>query len=142
MYNNSYHDSSTAVVVVVVPSTQKQPIHHPPCHVCTIIVQQHYSTNTAEKKKRSKKAETEGFELTLCLSRIERSTAEPKGNVLITCRLREGNFEKSSLAEFGCDARSFAGDREGCCVGETWRGRAVSGNRVALGSRSCFWGML
>ena len=53
--------------------------------------------------------------------------------VLINCRLREGNFEKSSLAEFGCDARSVAGDREGCCVGGTWRGRAVSGDRVAPG---------
>ena len=31
---------------------------------------------------------------------------------MITCRLREDNFEKSSLADFGCDARSFAGDRE------------------------------
>ena len=35
-------------------------------------------------------------------------------------------MKKSLLAEFGCDARSFAGDREGCCVGGTWRGRAVS----------------
>ena len=75
----------------------------------------------------------------LCLSRIERSTAEPKGNVVITCRLREGNFKKSSLAELSCDACSFAGDREGCCVGWTWRGRAVSGNRVALGTRSCLF---
>ena len=43
-------------------------------------------------------------------------------------------FGKSSLAEFVCDARSFAGDREGSCVGGTWRGRAVSGDRVAPGS--------
>ena len=50
----------------------------------------------------------------------------------------EGNFEKSSLAEFACDARSFAGDREGCCVGGTWRGHAVSGDRVALRTRSCY----
>ena len=76
---------------------------------------------TAEKKK-SKKAGTGGFEppylglaeerkkkqqtgwgiWTDALSRIERSTAEPKANVEISCRLREGNFEKSSLAEFGC----------------------------------------
>ena len=50
---------------------------------------------TAEKKERKKikKAETGGFEVTLCLSRIERSTAEPKGSVVNTCRLREGNFE-------------------------------------------------
>ena len=98
-------------------------------------------SSTAEKYKNEK--QRRGFELTLCLSRIERSTAEPKkGNVVITCPLREGNFEKSSLAEFGCDARSFAGDHEGCCVGGTWRGRAVLGDRVALGSRSCFWGIL
>ena len=49
---------------------------------------------------------------------------------MITCRLRECNFEKSSLAELGFDARSFAGDCEGCCVGGTWRGRAVSGDGV------------
>ena len=67
------------------------------------------------RKKMSTKAETGGFELTLCLSRIERSTAKPKGKVVITCRLREGNFEKSFLAEFGCDTRSFAEDRGGCC---------------------------
>ena len=73
------------------------------------------------------------------MSRIERSTAEAKGNVVFTCRLREGNFEKSPLAEFGCDARSFTGDREGCWAGGTRRGRAVSGDRVALGTRSCFW---
>ena len=28
---------------------------------------------------------------------------------MISCHVRESNFEKSSLAEFGCDARSFAG---------------------------------
>ena len=43
------------------------------------------------------------------------------------------NFEKSSLAEFGCDARSVAGNRGGCCVG----GRAVSRDRVAPGSSRC-----
>ena len=36
------------------------------------------------------------------LSRIERSTVEATENVIITCRLRESNFEKSSIAEFGC----------------------------------------
>ena len=46
--------------------------------------------------------------------------------------------EKSSFTEFGCDARSFAGDREDCCAGGTWRGRAVSGDRVALGTRSWY----
>ena len=62
--------------------------------------------------------------------------------VTITCRLREGNFGNLSLAEFGCDARSLAGYREGYCVGGTWRGHAVSGDWVALGSRSCFLGVL
>ena len=57
--------------------------------------------------------------------------------VVITYRLREGNFEKSSLAEFGCDARSFAGDREGCCVGGTWRGRAALGDLVAPWNSRC-----
>ena len=61
---------------------------------------------------------------------------------MITCRLRAGNFEKSSLAEFGCDARSFDGNREGCCVGGTCSGRAVSGDGVALGTRSCFLGYI
>ena len=37
-----------------------------------------------------------------------RATAEPKGNVLIPCHLREGNFEKSSLAELGCCTDIFA----------------------------------
>ena len=73
----------------------------------------------------------------ICSSRIECSTVEPTKNVVITCLLREGKFEKSTLAEFGCDPRSFAGDREGCCVGGTWRGRAFSGDRVALGSSRC-----
>ena len=67
---------------------------------------------------------------------------EPTENVVITCRLRESNFGKSSLAEFGCDARSLAGDREDCCVGGTWRGRAVSGDRVAPGSSRCWKNIL
>ena len=75
--------------------------------------------------------------------RFERSTAEQKKeHVVITCRLWEGNSKNSLPTEFGCNARSFAGDREGCCAGETWRGRAVSEDRVALGTRSCFWGIL
>ena len=52
-----------------------------------------------------------------------------------------GQLWKLSLAEFGCDARSLAGYRESYCVGETWRGHAVSGDWVALGSRSCFLGV-
>ena len=46
------------------------------------------------------------LELTLCPESIinpeSNSTDEPKANVEIPSRLREGNFEKSSLAEFGC----------------------------------------
>ena len=124
--------------------------------MCT-TVQQQYSYVPQYSRKYKEKKQTGGFELTYsrkkkkksrdrgiwtdALSRIERSTAEPKGNVVISCRLREGNFEKSSLAESGCDARSFAGDREGYCVGGTWRGGAVSGDRVALATRSCFGGI-
>ena len=59
--------------------------------------------------------------------------AEPKGNVVITYRLRERNFEKSSLAEFGCDARSFAGDREGCVA---WLGPGVVARSREIGWRS------
>ena len=57
---------------------------------------------------------------------------------MIIYRLREANFQQSSLAELGDDARSFAGDHEDCCVGGMWHGRAVSGGRVALGSSRCY----
>ena len=50
-------------------------------------------------------------------------------------------MKKSSLGEFGCDARSFARDDKGCCVGRTWRGRAVSRDQVVLGTRCRFWGI-
>ena len=53
--------------------------------------------------------------------------------IVFVCRLREPNFQKSSLADFGGDARSFAGDREGYCVGRAWCGRTVAGGLVALG---------
>ena len=82
---------------------------------------QQYNSSTAVPQKKTKikqKSRDRGiwtnilkgvvFKLTLCLSRIERSTAEPKGNVLIPCRLREGNFEKSSLTGFGCCTDIFA----------------------------------
>ena len=58
--------------------------------MCTIV--QQYDSSTVEKKE-AKKQETGGFELTLCLSRIERSTAEPEEDVVIECFLQEGNFE-------------------------------------------------
>ena len=74
-----------------------------------------------------------------CLIKMERSTAEPKYSVTIIlvliCRRREANFQKSSLAEVDCDARVFAGDREGCCVGGTWCNGVVLGDRVEPGSR-------
>ena len=56
---------------------------------------------------------------------------------VIICRLREADFEKSSLAEFGGDARSFTGDREGCRVGGPWHARDVFGGPLALGSGRC-----
>ena len=96
------------------------------------IVQQYSSI--AERK--GKTSETGGFELTLLAPRIERSTAEPKENVVIICRLRETDFQKSSFVEFG-DARSFTGDREGCCVYGPWLARAVFGGPLALGSGRC-----
>ena len=96
------------------------------------------NSRTAGNKKEAKKHKR-GFELKLCLSRIERSSAE--ANVAITCRLREGNFEKSSLAEFGRDASYFAGGREGCCVGGTWRGRVRSrGTQWRSELAAVFWG--
>ena len=58
---------------------------------------------TCNEKKKQKQRLGGGFELVLCLSRVERSTA-----VVIPCRLRERNFEKSSLAEFGCCTDIFA----------------------------------
>ena len=42
----------------------------------------------------------------------------------------------------GVGARSFAGDTEGCCVGEAWDGRAAAGGRVALGSSQFLNAML
>ena len=101
---------------------------------------QQYNSIAAVQQKKQIKAER-GFELALCLSRIQRSTADPKGNVVIDCRLREGNLEKSSLAEFCFDARSFARDREGCCVGgRLARSRGLGGSRGW--TRICLWGMV
>ena len=110
--------------------TVEKPIHQQPTNLpcvynsTTAVVQQY-----SRKKKKAKKAGTgvfelaylglagtkkkqqkQGgvFELTPCLSRIERSTAEPKGNIMIPCRLRGGNFEKSSLPEVSCCTDIFA----------------------------------
>ena len=89
------------------------------------IVQQYSSI--AERK--GKTSETGGFELTLLAPRIERSTAEPKENVVIICRLREADFQKSSLAEFVGDARSFTWGSRGLLCG--W---AVARSRCLRGS--------
>ena len=114
-------------------STAEKHIHQqstiPPC----VYNNSTYSSTTAEKKAKTQRR----GDSTDALSRIERSTVESTENVVITCRLRESNFEKSSLVEFGCDARSFAGDREGCCVGGTLHGRAISGDRVAPWNSRC-----
>ena len=111
-------------------SAAEKPIHlqptNPPCV---------YNNSTAVQQK--KKAKRRDGDSTDALSRIDRSTVETTANVVIACRLLEGNFENSPLAEFGCDDRSFAGAREGCCVGGTWRGRGVSGDRVAPRSSRC-----
>ena len=73
---------------------QKTPTNNNPRsrHVCTIIVQQY-------SRKQKLRSGDMGTQLTLFLSRIERTTVKPTENVVITCRLRDGNFEKSSLAE-------------------------------------------
>ena len=60
-----------------------------------------------------------------------------RSGIVIICRLRGGDFQTSSLAEAGGGARSFAGDREGCCVGGAWHARMVFGSPVALGSGRC-----
>ena len=65
-------------------------------HDPTMCVQQQYSSTTAEKKAKTQRR----GDSTDALSRIECSIVEPTENVTITSRLREGNFEKSSLAEW------------------------------------------
>ena len=141
----------TAVCCRAAEEEQVSP-HHPPCVYHRITVQQsttekpiHQPTippcmdnnSTAVQQKKKRKHRDREIQLTLCLSRIERSTVEPTEYVVITCRLQVGNFETSSTAEFGCDARSFAGDREGCCMGGNWRGCAVSGDWLAPGNSRC-----
>ena len=63
--------------------------------------QENSNQHTAGKQNK-RKQQRRVFELTVCLSRIEGSSAEPKGNAMIPCRLREGNFETSSLTVFSC----------------------------------------
>ena len=89
---------------VVHQSTAEKPTHQqstiPPCA---------YNNRTAVQQKHKRKRRDRMIQLTLCLSRIERSNVEPTEHIFISCRLREGNLKKSSLAEVGCDARSYAG---------------------------------
>ena len=90
--------------------------------------------------RKRKTSSERGFETTFLTSRIDRPTADPKeGQCLFVfepklltsriqrriwnvCHLREANFEKSSLYEFGCGASPFASDPEGCCVARVWHG--------------------
>ena len=46
---------------------------------------------------------------------------------------RDGTFLRPPLAVLDGITRSFAGDTEGCCVGEALRGGAAAGGRVVLG---------
>ena len=102
--------------------------------MCTIV--QQYNSSTVEKKE-AKKQETGGFELTLCLSRIERSTAEPEEDVVIECFLQEGNFENRrspSLAATSVLSPGIAGAAVWVGLGAVARSR---GERVAPGSGLC-----
>ena len=46
-------------------------------------------------------------------------------------RAREGTFARPPLAEMDGGARPFAGDTEGWCEWEAWRGRAATGGPMA-----------
>ena len=59
--------------------------------------------------------------------------AVPQLVVILSTSGTPANFNKSSLAGVGDDARFFAGDREGSCVGWAWRGHAVAQGPVAHG---------
>ena len=61
-----------------------------------------------------------------------------RSGIVIICRLRGAEFQKSSLAKAGGGARSFAGDRDGCCVSGAWHARAVFGSPMALESGRCW----
>ena len=99
--------------------------------------------NTGKKRSKNMNTHTHngGEHRTAALSMHSyRLTPPPKTNMVVVAiigRLRGRNFRKSSLAKFGSDARSVAGDREGSRVDGMWHDRAVPGNRVAPGSRRC-----
>ena len=158
LHEVQYHtvESITTAVKTVVAATAEEQVspHHPRCVYHPTAVQQSkdekpihqqptippcvYNNSTAVQKKKKAKRRDREIQLTLCPESSALPLSQHKNvKVVITHRLREGNFEKSSLAEFGCDARSFAGDCEGCCVGGIWRGRAVSGDRVAPWDSRC-----
>ena len=139
---------SITAVVAATAEEQESP-HHPRCVYHRTAVQQctaekpiyqqptnppcvYNNSATVWQKKKAKTQETSEIQLTLCPESSALPLSQHK-NVVITYRLRESNVEKSSLAEFGCGARSFAGDRDGCCVGGTWSGRTGLGDRVAFG---------
>ena len=54
----------------------------------------------------------------------------------------EGAFRRSPFAELGDDTCSFAGNTEGCRVGEAWLGRAAARGWVALGRAGASQGIL
>ena len=74
---------------VVHQSTAEKPTHQqstiPPCA---------YNNRTAVQQRHKRKRRDRVIQLTLCLSSIERSNVEPTEHILISCRLREGNFKK------------------------------------------------
>ena len=99
-------------------------------HACTIIVH-----TAVLSRKKSENAET--GRLTLCLSRIKRSTVEPTENVVITCRLRESNFENRRSPTLAATPVLSPGIARAAVWVGLGAGRAVSGDRVAPGSSRC-----
>ena len=54
--------------------------------------------------------------------------------ITIITPLPSGIKQCLPLAELGVEARSFAGDTEGCCVGRAWHCREAADGQLALGS--------
>ena len=53
-----------------------------------------------------------------------------------------GRLSTLPARRVGHGTRYAPGTEKGCCVGGTWRHSEIAGGRVALGSRSCFLGVL
>ena len=87
------HAVSLDVQQAVQQSTAEKPTHQQPTIPPCVYNNSSYSNTIAEKKRKRRDGK---IQLTLRLSRIERSTVEPTENVEITCRLPESNFEKLS----------------------------------------------